>query len=438
MIHLPAEWVDYLNEVAFFQHPQASSQEKFARGIQQARDWLHFESAFWTHQAESVQLANLSSLLEELGKAPPRVDALVPRAFQAVEWMEEITQGRERAQYSRHPVLNDLALATACFLRGQAERRALPERCERVRVWLDSLRAGYEQLAGGLPQPVQLDFQQSFQLFERSLDLLGQARDVEKALTTLLQSSENLDILLSWMQQAQSQQEQHYTRWSLPRVSVRLQRCFENLRLASPTERLTLWEQQARAAIFELSLWWGQHRELLPLPARFLEDWLPLVDDELQALLDVDFGAELGDAELEQLEQALDRLSEGLAEGQQRQLPAAHLEGGSAGHYFELIQGLLRNTLPVVAVPELLKSAPAPQAWSDVAAAILEYSKGGPREYLYEAREELLRKVPAPQLEACSWTCSVCHHACPPGHQTCGFCGNNRAGASVEAVCWSA
>lgn len=144
VIHLPAEWVDYLNEVAFFQHPQASSQEKFARGIQQARDWLYFESAFWTDQAESVQLANLNSLLEELGKAPPQVDVLVPRAFQAVEWMEEITRGRERAQYSRHPVLNDLALATACFLRGQAETRALPERCERVRVWLGFLREGYE------------------------------------------------------------------------------------------------------------------------------------------------------------------------------------------------------------------------------------------------------------------------------------------------------
>ena len=352
--------------------------------------------------------------------------------------MEDITQGRERAQYSGHPVLNDLALATSCFLRGQAEPRALPERCERVRVWLDSLREGYEQLADGLPQPVQLDLEQSFQLFERSLEELRQARHVEKALISLLQSSENLDLLLGWMRQAQRQQEQHFTRWSLPRGSVRLQRCFENLRLVSPAERPMLWEQQARPAIFELSLWWGQHRELLPLPASFLEDWLGLVDEELQTLLDLEFGPELGDAELEQLEQALDRLSSSLAEGQQWQLPAAHLEGGSAGHYFELIQGLLRNTLPVVAVPELLQSAPAPQAWSDVAAAILEYSKGGPREYLYEAREELLRKVPAPQLEACSWTCSVCHHACPPGHQACGFCGNNRAGASMEAVCWSA
>ncbi len=57
----------------------------------------------------------------------------------------------------------------------------------------------------------------------------------------------------------------------------------------------------------------------------------------------------------------------------------------------------MRNTLPLPAVAVLFQPDNPPEAWKGVVERLLlEYSQGGPRELLYQARQELLRLVPAP------------------------------------------
>jgi hypothetical protein len=97
-------------------------------------------------------------------------------------------------------------------------------------------------------------------------------------------------------------------------------------------------------------------REMLPLPAAFLVDWM----------------AREGD----------------WAECEAHWMP---LDGVRGLLCFEVIEGLLMNTLPVVLVPSLLEKTPR----GPVTEAILEYARGGPRELLYEAREQLIHSSPS-------------------------------------------
>jgi len=249
-----------------------------------------------------------------------------------------------------------------------------------------------------------------------------------------------LGVLVEWRQQSRQSMAQKYQRWFVPLVGPSLEECFDLMQAQKPAQRARLWRTRVDGLWVELSFWWGQQRELLPLPASFLADWIEQVDQDLSDLAEWQPGEAIEDETLAELTEWVDALAAGFAESRQYMQGVEHLRGGAAGHYYEVIQGLLRNTLPVVAVPALFDSSEPPEAWGDVVEAMLEYTKGGPRELLYEARDLLLQLVPAPPEGGDGenfWVCPFCQQRMPTGRTSCSHCGGG-ASVSLEVRSWDA
>ena len=434
IVHLPPSWASYLNELAFFRTPH---REAFEEGLRDARAWLYFESSYWVNAEQKQQFENLEFLLGELERGGP-LDKVLPQAFEVVQLMESVQATRDKATYSVDPLINDMVLAGACLLQGQGEERAVSERLPRLRVWGERLREGFLALRGSLPEEAVRDLEVGFGHLERAMVEFGSLESLEAGMARLMETSELLRVLVQWRQQARAQQMERFRRWPIPMVGAGLEECFVAMRGMEPPARAQLWGGPVRSLWMELSSWWGQQRELFPLPADFLSDWIAQMDVDLDELTEFEPGQEIADATLDELEGWVDAVAQGFAEAATRMQPSGHLRGGPAGHYYEVIQGLLRNTLPVPAVPALFEAANPPEAWKSLVEAMLEYTKGGPRELLYEARDELLRLVPPPDVsEGGAWTCPFCQQAVPAGRVTCGHCGGG-ASVSLEVRSWNA
>lgn len=414
VVHLPPALVGYLNELAFFQSPTEEAVAAFEQGVEDLRAWHYFESSYWVSEAQKQDLANLEFLL---GSLDGPLDKVLPACFEAVQIMESVSAEREKASYSSDPLINDMVLAGACWASGQGLDRAIAERLPRLSVWGSRLESVFEEMRTVLPAEAQRDLEVGFRHFSTALVELASLETVKAGMARLVETSELLLVLVEWRRKARERQMEQFRRWSpLPMVGAGLEEG-----LGDP--------EVVRALLVELSHWWGQQRELLPLPAEFLCSWIPQVDQDL---------TELMDASPEELPEWLDALAESFAEAQGLMLPVGHLRGGAAGHYYEVIQGLLRNTLPVPAVPGLFTASSPPEAWRGVVDRMLEYTKGGPRELLYEAREELVRLVPPPDVsEHAGWTCPFCQQKVAAGRTTCGHCGGG-ASVSLEVQSWNA
>lgn len=439
IIHLPPGWAGYLNELAFFRQPSDEMQAAFAQSLNDVRAWHAFESAYWIDQAEQQKLENLAFLIEELSQGPPTVDFLVPRCFQVVELMEAVQADRDKAHMSRDPLINDLLLACACRLKGQADDRALPERAPRLVKWLEKLEEGFHAVSPQLPEAARQELEGAFDEAYGVAEELKQNGIDKELMGSLVRSSEMLTVLVEWRSQARQALAEKYQRWLLPLIGPTLEDCFKQLKGAPPPGRAAIWSERVEGLLEELSFWWGQNRELLPLPAEFLGEWISQVDQDLAELTDWEAGAQIDDQTLAQLEEWVEAVADGFTQARQRLKSVEHLRGGQPGYYFEAIQGLLRNSLPVVAVPELLNSSSPPESWREVVDAMLEFTKGGPRELLYEARDKLLELVPPPsdEPEQAAWICPFCQSSQPVGRTTCGHCGGG-ASVSLQVRSWQA
>ena len=435
IVHLPPSWVSYLNELAFFRTPTEETVLEFEQGLADLRAWHYFESSYWVSEAQKQELANLEFLLGELVPGAP-LDKLLPQAFEAVQMMESIQAERDKASYSPDPLINDMVLAGACWSVGQAEERAVLERLPRLRVWGSRLQDGFEAMRPLLPGEAQRDLEVGFRHFEQALGELASLASLKAGMARLVETSELLLVLVEWRRKARERQMERFRRWPIPLVGAGLEECFEAL--PGSQDRAGLWRDAIRPLFVELSHWWGQQRELLPLPAEFLCEWIPQVDQDLAELADFEPGPSISEEVLADLTDWVEALAESFGEASARMQSAGHLRGGAAGHYYEVIQGLLRNTLPVPAVPGLFTASQPPEAWQGVVDRMLEFTKGGPRELLYEARDELLRLVPAPDVtEGAGWTCPFCQQTVAAGRTSCGHCGGG-ASVSLDVQSWNA
>lgn len=436
--HLPSAWASYLNELAFFHTPAEETSEAYFRALQDARNWHYFESAYWVSESQKQALANLEYVLGQM-ETSHDLQKLLPWAFEAVQLMEGVQVERDKATYSADPLINDLVLCGACSLQGQALERAVAERLPRLQSWGDRLRDAFETLKPVLPEQAQRDLEVGFTNLQRASTELARPESLKTGMSRLVDCSELLRVLVEWRRKAREQQMQRFQRWSaLPMVGAGLEQAFEQLQHLDSSARAHFWLEAVQPLWIELSNWWGQQRELLPLPCDFLCQWLPQVDQDLAELTDFEPGPAIADETLDELSQWVDELVASFAEASPKMLQVGHLRGGAAGHYYEVIQGLLRNTLPVPAVPALFQQSNPPEAWREVVDRLLEYSKGGPRELLYEARDLLLSLVPAPDLsETIGWVCPFCHQKVASGLTSCGHCGGG-ASVSLEVQSWNA
>lgn len=436
--HLPAAWASYLNELAFFRTPAEETREAYFQALEDARNWHYFESSYWVSENQRQALANLEYVLGQM-ETSNDLQKLLPWAFEAVQLMEGVQAERDKATYSADPLINDLVLCAACSLQGQALERALSERLPRLQAWGERLREAFETLKPVLPEQAQSDLEVGFTNLQRAITELAHPESLKTGMSRLVDCSELLRVLVEWRRKAREQQMQRFRRWSaLPMVGAGLEQAFEELQHLDSSPRAQFWLEAVQPLWIELSNWWGQQRELLPLPCDFLCQWLPQVDQDLAELTDFEPGPAIAYETLEELSQWVDDLVASFAEASTHLAQVGHLRGGASGHYYEVIQGLLRNTLPVPAVPALFQQSNPPEAWREVVDRLLEYSKGGPRELLYEARDLLLSLVPAPDLsEHDGWVCPFCQQKVPSGRTSCGHCGGG-ASVSLEVQSWNA
>lgn len=433
IVHLPAALVGYLNELAFFRTPSDEAVLEFEQGLEDMRAWHYFESSYWVSDGQKQDLANLEFLLGDLGGP---LEKLLPQAFEAVQIMEAVQAERDKATYSPDPLINDLVLAGACWSAGQAEERAVLERLPRLRVWGSRLQEAFEAMRPVLPGEAQRDLEVGFRHLEQAIGELASLSSLKAGMARLVETSELLLVLVEWRRKARERQMERFRRWPIPLVGAGLEECFEAL--PSVPDRAGFWADAMRPLFVELSHWWGQQRELLPLPADFLLEWIPQVDQDLAELTDFSPEGAISDEALADLTDWVDALAASFGEASGRMQATAHLRGGAAGHYYEVIQGLLRNTLPVPAVPGLFAASNPPEAWQGVVDRMLEFTKGGPRELLYEARDELLRLVPPPDVsEGSGWTCPFCQQTVAAGRTSCGHCGGG-ASVSLDVQSWNA
>ena len=357
-------------------------------------------------------------------------------SFQVVGLMESIEAGRARAQYSRDPLVNDLVLAGVCRLKGQASDRAIGERLPRFSLWLERLEEGFRALESGLSGEVCADLEVGFRHVRMAVE---EGLTSQDSLGRLVEATDLLGVLVDWRASAREALAAKYSRWFLPLVGPSVEECFAIMRAQKPAQRARLWRSRVAGLWVALGFWWGQQRELLPLPASFLSEWIPQVDADLAELADWEPEATIEDETLAELTEWVEALVAGFGESRPLMKSVEHLRGGAAGHYYEVIQGLLRDTLPVVAVPALFESANPPEAWSEVVEAMLEYTRGGPRELLYEARDMLLELVPGSAGGGGEdfWVCPFCEQKVATGRMVCAHCGGG-ASVSLEVRSWNA
>lgn len=448
--HLPPEWVSLLDDLAYDGY-----REELRQPIQQIAEdvsaWHHFESAYWLDDQEAQQLDNLQFLITEIehrlgsDQAAPDLDFLAPRLVQCVKLMEDIREGRQRSHYTEHSVVDELLVACAAWVSGQAQERAVHERLPKVEVWQSGLREGYEAFRSGLPEQAQRDLEMAFGLFEESMKQLADChrlsdkQELKPAMASLVDATSLLDFLVDLHRRQSRQLEERYSRWSaIPHVGSRLELALERLTALSSEASNDYWHQQIHPLFLELSCWWGQYQDLLPLPSEWMESWTAEVDQDLDRLLQVEPAHWVEDNGLEELDEILDRLHSGFAESQSRLFPVQHLQGGAAGALFELIQGLLRGMIPVAAVPDVLDSQSVPESWQDIVAEVLHYTREGDRCRLYRARERLLQQVPPPSFEeAQPWECPTCQQLNVPESSTCSNC-RGIAGLGKTLRSWNA
>lgn len=453
LTHLPPDWVEILNEMAFARAPLGSDDERFESVLVNLRSWHEFESGYSVNAAELQELDNLKFLIDEIenayasGEPAADLEFLAPRLFQIVRLMESIQDLRARAHYSGQPLVNDLVLAGAAFIEGRAEERALPDRVERLRVWKDQLWLGYEEFAPGLGEQACQDLERGFAMIEEGLDEIEQAESLKNpaqlkpSLARLVDGASLLKYLVEFRFRSLEALSGQYPRWeAIPEVGAQLERGIDRLSQLDPAARPAAWEEQIRPLLLELAFWWGQNRDSLPLPAEFVQAWIAEVEELLGVLVHFDSATLAGSpSELTDVEGLFDQLAGGFAEARDKLVPVQHLRGGQAGLYYEVINGLLRNTQPVFAAAEVFNNAEPPAGWQAVVDDIINYTKSGQRELLHQAREKLWTLVPAPDDGAGpeSWTCPFCQHETPLGQTVCQHCGGGSS-VSREVASWDA
>lgn len=385
--------------------------EQLEQAVVDLEEWHHFQAGYTTGPDELQLLDNLAFLISELRDDLASIDHLAPRLTTAVGLMERITRGRARADYSPHAILNDLALAVACTLADKAEERAIPERTAGVRAWQEELHAEFQARRATLPADVRADLETAFTQFNAALHQLERAEGLRDALADLLASSTLLEALIAWRAQALEALTRQHTRWPhLPLIGPRLE-----LALGSDDP-----QPQVQALFTELGLWWGQHRYALMLPAAAVADLFPQVEEALAFSL----AEEIPD--WEEAQQVWDDLDDAFARAREAAVPVEHLRGTQAGNYLELIQSLLNHTLPIFAVPALFTQEEPPAQWLPLVEKILQHTRSGELEPLFEAREALWTLLPPPDPDSLGqhWTCAVCGHANALGSGPCANCGS--------------
>lgn len=448
--HLPPEWVAVLNEMAFSSLSEEGL-EQLRQGVCDLEGWYAFESSYALDAAELQQLDNLSFLISELrhglfGDTAPDLDFLVPRLVQCVRLMDAIRDGRQRTNYTEHRVIDDLIVAAAVWMSGGAEARALHERIPRIEAWKAQLWESYLGVRQQLPDQGRQDLDLGFEAFDEALDEIEQFEHLQEpqqlkdSLAKLVEATQVLHFLVDFRLQFLQKISTTYQRWqALPQIGSTLEHAFERLEQMPPGQRSDYWGSQVRPLWVELSFWWGQQRDMLTLPCDTMEQWVPEVEEQMELLMNLDPSSLSDDATLDELFASVDQLSEGFAQAQASMVSVDYLRGGQAGQYYELIQGLLRNTLPVFTAVSLFSASEPPSAWQPVVDDILNYTKGGPRELLYRAREKLWSLVPNHQQGegVDHWVCPLCNQNNSLGATTCQHC-QGGAGVTLEMKSWDA
>lgn len=448
--HLPPDWVAVLNEMAFAPLTD-EGHEQLRQGVCDLEGWYAFESSYALDAAELQQLDNLSFLVGELRQGlfddkAPDLDFLVPRLVQCVRLMDAIRDGRQRTHYTEHRVVDDLIVAAACWMSGGAEARAIHERIPRIEAWKAQLWESYQGVRQQLPEQGQRDLDFGFEAFDEALDEIEQfehlqdPQELKASLAKLVEATGVLHFLVDFRLQFLEKISATYQRWlALPQIGATLEHAFERLEQMPPEQRAPYWNAQIRPLWVELSFWWGQQRDMLTLPCELLEPWVPEVEEQLELLVNLEPSSLSDDSTLDELFASVDQLSDGFALAQASMVNVDYLRGGQAGQYYELIQGLLRNTLPVFTAISLFSTSEPPAAWQPVVDDILNYTKGGPRELLYSAREKLWTLVPDNQQTegADHWVCPLCNQNNSLGATTCQHC-QSGAGVTLEMKSWDA
>lgn len=439
-IHLPPDAVRFINALTARPDEPAPDQavEAFRALIAAARKWLDFHGTFSLDDDEAGLLQNLpyhwddvEAALEQ-GTCREILADAVPPLYRAIHAMDTVIHGRDSARFSRQPAINDFILAGSMWLEGRGESRAVQERAPVLEAYCENLETLYHSSSERLRPEVAREFDKGFAYLRQAMGnateaaRTGNIHLLRGALADLAKTDSVVQHFLDWKQREQEQFATRYNRFHIPLVGSSLEQYLESARSLPRTGWIEGAQALGSTLVPRLQSVWAQRRPVILVPSGVREEILAAVDVALERLEDAVahlLDEEVPEAEvLQDLEDALQTLSDAFDAVHRRALDPTPLAGTQAETYWEVISGLLDETMPDMALQELLQACPPRENWGPVVDGIRTYLESGEVETVCDIAEALLATVQVQPREDCGWACVFCGHENRVGDATCDRC----------------
>lgn len=401
LVHLPHVAVPFLNALHRQEPPSEESTQSFAMLVVSARRWLDFQSGYSLDDTEANELENLKVFWDEVERAAdapsPKLDALVPPLYEALDTMDRIRRRREQAGFSAHLPLNDLLLAGAAVLTGRATERAISDRLPLAEQWLENVASMLRGSTPRLQPEVCAAVVSGIDEMRRALAEMGNPATRETGVHRVHAADEVVSQFLDWDRRDHERLAERQSTYDIPLIGPDLELAMKGAR---HVERQT-WTQPVQALLDlvlpRLENWWGEQRYVVLMPAEVRVSLLNEVDMALfelrsavTGLVDTHHDVE---TVLARYEAALTRASAAFRAIREARWDPSPLEGSAANAYFEAIEGVMGGTVPDVALLGLMHERPLPDNHLDVRDELLAYLKEGDTDALLRACALLIERA---------------------------------------------
>jgi hypothetical protein len=397
-------------------------------------DWHNFTSAYAMNQGEKAELANIKTLYlkvnEILEGDELSLEALAPPVYETFQLMESVNQRRRGSHYSPLPAINELLLAGAALCMGEGEPRGVEERLGLAQGFLDN----YKVLAQDYRRKMKLDdsiraeFKKGFDLVQEGLASaalgLPDPEAVADALAQVKAGASIIEVLAEWDRERSLALRETHTRFKIPQVGDEFEMALNGLQRAERSK----WSRHIKyfrdVVMVELEDFVELVRPGLMLPNDVREELWERVAEAIefvhQALDDLE-SEEFEDADaVAQFENAAEETSAAFSDIDAYAMKGEHLVGRPEETVFSAIRGILADSVPDAALPELCAQIPlAPE----VTEPLDLYLQTRDASFLFDAAEALIHSVPVElEIRREPWSCSFCGHHNSEEQQTCSKC----------------
>lgn len=434
VVQLPPGTVWYLDALATGETDLQEPLQAFLSDCASARQWLHSESGYTLHEAEAAQLANIQYLWDQVDEllqnenGATLLESLFPLIIEAATLMEKVGKERDKGHFSPLPQVNRLVQAGAAYIQGRGQSEALQVRLVHFREFAEELRALYLDLKGRIPAEVQPDIEKGLALMDKGAEELQQALaedDKERlrgALSDAHTGSGLLEYVLEWHKNSLSEQMKQFHRFHIPLVGPQLEAELIAARSAEPEQRQRIFQHTLSETLPALEDAWEQAYPAILMPSVRRAELFERTEACLEELYET-YQAAVEGHEFDTIESKLEQTSKAFEEIAENALHGFRTSNSTVALYLDAIQGVLRGTVPLFTLQNMLTHDPPPGN-AEVEKLFEEYWESGDESALCDVASELVAlHPPLAETTENGYNCSFCGNFNEESLSRCLGCG---------------